>query len=100
MVKTKGMCHGRPYSSSVQTQPNKMDSDEFGAAASQGQKLLTAQEVAERIQVNPSWIYAAVRANQIPHVRLGRYVRFSESAIDQWLHSLQGPSVSITEEPS
>lgn len=72
----------------------------IGSTTNSGQRLLTAKEVAELIQVNPSWIYAAVRANQIPHVRLGRYVRFSESAIDQWLHALQGPSVSVTEDAS
>lgn len=52
-------------------------------------RLLTAQEVAELLQVDKSWVYAATRANQMPHVRLGRYVRFREDAIIEWLRQLE-----------
>jgi excisionase family DNA binding protein len=59
-------------------------------------RLLTAAEVAERLCVTPGWVYAATRANRLPHVRLGRYVRFRADAIDRWLADLEregvGPS--------
>ena len=35
-------------------------------------RLLTAQEVAERLGVNAHWVSAQARAGRIPHVRLGR----------------------------
>jgi len=48
-------------------------------------RLLTADQVAEMLQVDKSWVYAACRSGRIPHIRLGRYVRFSEPAIDEWM---------------
>ena len=35
------------------------------------------------------WVYAEVRANRIPHVRLGRYVRFRAESIDRWIRGLE-----------
>jgi excisionase family DNA binding protein len=52
-------------------------------------KLLTAQEVAERLGVTPAWVWTQTRAGLIPHVRLGRYRRFREEAIDEWLRQLE-----------
>ena len=47
--------------------------------------LLVASEVAELLRVTTAWVYAATRANRLPHVRLGRYVRYRRSAILAWL---------------
>ena len=41
--------------------------------------LLTADEVAEILRVPRSWIYSHL--DQLPTVRLGRYVRFKRSEI-------------------
>jgi excisionase family DNA binding protein len=48
-------------------------------------RLLTASEVAEHLRVTPAWVYAETRRNRLPHVRLGRYVRYRRSAIDRWI---------------
>lgn len=53
-------------------------------------KLLTANEVAERLGVTPGWVWAQARAGRIPHVQLGRYRRFREEALDAWLQDLEG----------
>jgi len=37
-------------------------------------RLLTAQEVAERLGVTTAWVWAQTRAGRFPHVQLGRYV--------------------------
>ena len=59
----------------------------------QSDPLMTAQEVALLLRVTPGWIYAATRRNSLPHVRLGRYVRYRRSAIEAWMASVeQGPS--------
>ena len=47
--------------------------------------LLTAQEVADMLHVQKSWVYLATRSNEIPHVRLGRYVRFDEQTVEKWI---------------
>ena len=38
--------------------------------------LLTAEEVAALLQVTCAWVYAQTRKRRIPHLRLGRYVRY------------------------
>jgi excisionase family DNA binding protein len=55
--------------------------------------LLTAGEVAELLQVTKAWVYAETRANRIPHVPLGRYVRYRRSAVLQWISALERESV-------
>jgi excisionase family DNA binding protein len=52
-------------------------------------KLLTAEEVADRLDVGVKWVWAQARAGLIPHVKLGRYKRFRSEAIDAWLAQLE-----------
>ena len=55
-------------------------------------RLLTVDEVAERLGVTKDSVWAQARAGRIPHVRLGRYRRFREEAIDAWLLQLEQSS--------
>ncbi len=52
-------------------------------------RLLTAQEVADRLGVTTAWVWAQTRAGRIPHVQLGRYRRFREEAIEEWVRRLE-----------
>ena len=52
-------------------------------------RLLTADELAERLGMKTEWVWAQARAGRIPHVRLGRYRRFRESAVEEWLQELE-----------
>lgn len=54
--------------------------------------LLTADEVAELLRVTRGWVYAETRARRIPHVRLGRYVRYRRSAVEAWVDELEAAS--------
>lgn len=56
-------------------------------------RLLTVDDVAERLGVTKDWVWAQARAGRIPHVQLGRYRRFREEALDRWLDELEGRSV-------
>jgi excisionase family DNA binding protein len=47
--------------------------------------LLTAEDAAALLSVPPSWLLAQARAGQVPHVRLGRYVRFDRDTLAAWL---------------
>lgn len=49
------------------------------------ERLLTAAEIAELLAVPVSWVREQSRTGDIPHVRLGRYVRFDEQAVIDWL---------------
>jgi excisionase family DNA binding protein len=55
-----------------------------------GLELLTAGEVAMWLRMTPAWVYAQTRANRIPHVSLGRYVRYRRSAVALWLREREG----------
>ena len=47
------------------------------------QILITVDELAEILRVPKSWIYS--HQDQLPTVRLGRYVRFKRSEIESFL---------------
>lgn len=48
-------------------------------------QLLTAEEVAQLLQVRTSWVYDAARRDAIPRVRLGRNLRFRRDSVDAWI---------------
>ena len=58
-------------------------------------RLLTAEEVAERLGMRTDWVWAQARAGLIPHIRLGRYRRFRESAVEAWLRELEAESTVV-----
>lgn len=47
--------------------------------------LLTPDEVAELLGVKTSTIYQWSHQDYIPHVKLGRLLRFNMSAIEKWI---------------
>jgi len=53
-------------------------------------ELLTADEVAERLRVPRSWVYRAAREGDLPSVRCGRYRRFDEGDVEQWISRQKG----------
>jgi excisionase family DNA binding protein len=57
---------------------------------------LTADQVAAELGVSKDWIYAEVRAHRIPHVRLGRNVRFRADSIDQWICEIETANMTST----
>jgi excisionase family DNA binding protein len=68
----------------MSTNPQTQTSDTRGAPEA---ALLTAEQVAQRLCVQPSWVKKAARANRIPHVCVGRYRRFRWPDIEAWLES-------------
>jgi excisionase family DNA binding protein len=56
-------------------------------------RLLTVDDVADRLGVTKDWVWAQARAGRIPHVQLGRYRRFREEALEKWLDELELQSV-------
>lgn len=67
----------------------------LGSPTSDGgtDQVLTADEVAALLRVTKGWLYAETRAGRIPHLRLGRYVRYRRSAIERWLDGLEQGSL-------
>jgi hypothetical protein len=55
--------------------------------------LIDADAAGELLGVPASWLLAQARANAVPHVRLGRYVRFDADELEVWAqhHHHYGP---------
>ena len=52
-------------------------------------RLLTVRDVADMLNVKESWVYIKTETRELPHVKLGRYLRFRLSDIESYLRSQQ-----------
>ena len=55
-------------------------------------EFLTVSELANRRKVLMSWLYSRTREKgegTIPKIRVGKYVRFDEAAVLEWLKGKQ-----------
>ena len=55
------------------------------------ERLLTVHEVAELLRVPASWVYERTRRRgneRIPHVKMGKYVRFRPAEVEAYLEGL------------
>ncbi|MFC4808795.1 helix-turn-helix domain-containing protein [Paenibacillus sp. GCM10023250] len=50
-------------------------------------QIITVNELASYLQVSTDSIYAMVRENQIPHIRVRRRILFSMDMIEEWMRS-------------
>jgi excisionase family DNA binding protein len=57
----------------------------FPQATQIGERLLVTAEIAELLAVPESWVREHSRTGKIPHVRLGRYVRYRKADVLAWL---------------
>jgi excisionase family DNA binding protein len=53
--------------------------------------LLTAAEVAERLNVPKTWVLESARSGAMPCVRLGKYVRFDLGDVERWIEECKQP---------
>jgi len=54
--------------------------------------LMTVAETARVLRVPVSWVYERTRqrgTDRIPHIKLGKYLRFEPAAVRQWLNGLR-----------
>lgn len=51
-------------------------------------RLISPHELGEILQVSVSTLYRLCRNGEIPHIRVGRTLRFSRPAIDRWLDEM------------
>ena len=54
-------------------------------------RLLDANEVAERCNVPVSWVRESTRSGAMPCVELGRYRRYEWPAVEAWLEACKQP---------
>ncbi|MCM8771345.1 MAG: helix-turn-helix domain-containing protein [Candidatus Omnitrophica bacterium] len=58
-------------------------------------RLITVEELAKYLNLNPHTIYIWVEQKKIPFIKIGRMVRFDLIEIEEWLASKK---TEITEE--
>jgi len=49
--------------------------------------LLDAVAAAHLLGVRPSWVYESVRAGRLPHLKVGRHLRFLRHDLEDWVLS-------------
>ncbi len=45
---------------------------------------LTVDEAARLLRVKVSWLYERTRLNEVPHIKLGKYLRFDQQELLAW----------------
>ena len=63
-------------------------------------ELLTIDEVAALLKVPKSWIYERTRRKAIPHIKLGKYLRFQADVLARWLGSGAGRDAPGPQDPA
>jgi excisionase family DNA binding protein len=56
----------------------------------QADELMTVSEIATFLKVPVSWVYERTRRRgieRLPHVKLGKYLRFSMPEVKEWLRN-------------
>lgn len=61
----------------------------------QPQDILTPDQLAKMLQVTRGWVTCKTRrscVNPLPHMRIGKYIRFDRVAVLAWLESTIVPA--------
>lgn len=48
-------------------------------------EILTFKEACKFLKCNKGWLYQKVRFNEIPHIKTGKYLKFSKRDLVKWL---------------
>lgn len=57
------------------------------AISFQAQGLLTANDIAKWLNIPVSTVYDKTRQNQIPHVKIGRLIRYEKDQISEFVRN-------------
>jgi excisionase family DNA binding protein len=49
--------------------------------------LLDVVQLAAYLNVSKAWVYDQIRNNEIPHSKIGKYLRFRRREIDKWVET-------------
>jgi hypothetical protein len=55
-------------------------------------RLLDAKAAGDLLGVPATWLLAQAREDKVPHVRLGKYVRYDPEDLERWIATVKrGP---------
>lgn len=52
-------------------------------------RLLTIDEAAALLRVPKSWLYERTRTNSVPHMKVGKYLRFDQQEFLAWARQVR-----------
>jgi excisionase family DNA binding protein len=55
-----------------------------GVRAEDPSLWLTVEEAAALLRVKVSWLYERTRTNEVPHLKIGKYLRFDRQELLAW----------------
>lgn len=91
-----GLAHNEAVPSALDAAVSAPLHTRFGSS-NRGQvrqtSLLHADDIAVMLGVSKGWVYAEVRGGRMPHVKLGRYVRFRRESIEEWLCEIEAATM-------
>ena len=61
-------------------------------------RLLSVAETAELLGISQSILYKLAESESIPHIRLGRAIRFDIRPIDVWLEGIKSGEIDSSDE--
>ena len=67
------------------TPPENSPTEPATAASALSEPLLDSEAAATLLSVRRSWIYEAVRDGRLPHVKVGRHIRFLRADLENWV---------------
>ena len=50
---------------------------------------LTVDEAARLLRVKVSWLYERTRLNEVPHIKLGKYLRLDQDELLTWVRQFR-----------
>lgn len=53
--------------------------------------LLRPDDAAKLLSVKPSWIYEATRTGRLPHLKIGRHLRYLRTDLEDWVKDQREP---------
>ena len=79
------MGRGCVYVFRAMNSPDISPTDPAATASPLSEPLLDSDAAAALLSVRRSWIYEAVRDGRLPHVKVGRHIRFLRADLESWV---------------
>ena len=61
--------------------------------------LFAVEELSKYLKVSDQWVYERVQLKELPHIKMGKFLRFRKLEIDSWLDSKKVPAMNPLSKP-
>ncbi len=69
------------------------------APPAQSDDLMGLNQLAAYLGTSKDWIYQRTSKNEIPHVKIGRLLKFRKADVDRWLSTRSVPDIASVSAP-